>query len=337
MDLQETPGKDLALRDDIRLLGRILGDTVRSQEGEPVFSIVEHIRRTSIRFHREENEAARHELEATLNSLTHGQNIQIIRAFSYFSQLANIAEDQHHIRRTRAHALAASAPREGTIAHALTRARDAAISCSKLQNFFTYAIVCPVLTAHPTEVRRKSTIDREVEVAQLLEERDRLRLTPEEAAANEEALRSAVLTLWQTSMLRGSRLKVIDEIANGLSYYDYTFLRELPRFYATLEDQLVSTDPAWENFELPSFLRVGSWIGGDRDGNPFVTAEVLRQALGMQSKRALKFYLDEVHLLGGELSLDARLVTVSDQLKDLAHRSPDRSPHRRNEPYRLVD
>jgi phosphoenolpyruvate carboxylase len=336
MNLLETPDKDLPLRDDIRLLGRILGDTVRSQEGEPVFAIVEHIRRTSIRFHREEDEAARHELEATLNGLSHGQNIQIIRAFSYFSQLANIAEDQHHIRRTRAHALAASGPREGTMAHALARARDADVSRSRLQNFFTSAIVCPVLTAHPTEVRRKSTIDREMEVAHLLAERDRVGLTPEEAAANEEALRRAVLTLWQTSMLRGSRLKVTDEIANGLSYYDYTFLRELPRFYAALEDQLASTDPAWDNFELPSFLRVGSWIGGDRDGNPFVTAEVLRQALGMQSERALKFYLDEVHLLGGELSLDARLVTVSDQLKDLAARSPDRSPQRRNEPYRLA-
>jgi phosphoenolpyruvate carboxylase len=336
MDLLETTDKDSPLRDDIRLLGRILGDTVRSQEGEPVFAIVERIRRTSIRFHRDEDEAARHELEATLNSLSHGESIQIIRAFSYFSQLANIAEDQHHIRRTRAHALAASAPREGTMAHALARAHDAAISRSKLQNFFTNAIVCPVLTAHPTEVRRKSTIDREMEVAQLLAERDRLRLTPEETAANEEALRCAVLTLWQTSMLRGSRLKVVDEVANGLSYYDYAFLRELPRFYAALEDQLASTDPAWDSFELPSFLRIGSWIGGDRDGNPFVTAEVLRQALGMQSERALKFYLDEVHLLGGELPLDARLVTVSDQLKDLAERSPDRSPHRRNEPYRLA-
>jgi phosphoenolpyruvate carboxylase len=336
MDRLETPDKDLPLRDDIRLLGRILGDTVRSQEGEPVFAIVEQIRRTSIRFHRDEDEAARQELEAILNSLSHGQNTQIIRAFSYFSQLANIAEDQHHIRRTRAHALAVSGPREGTMAFALTRAHDAAISRSNLQNFFTSAVVCPVLTAHPTEVRRKSTIDREMELAHLLAERDRFRLTPEEAAANEEALRSAVLTLWQTSMLRGSRLKVVDEIANGLSYYDYTFLRELPRFYATLEDQLVSTDSTWANFELPSFLRVGSWIGGDRDGNPFVTAEVLRQALGMQSERALKFYLDEAHLLGGELSLDARLVTISDQLKELAARSPDRSPQRRNEPYRLA-
>jgi phosphoenolpyruvate carboxylase len=334
--MDETPDKDLPLREDIRLLGRILGDAVRSQEGEPVFEIVEHIRRTSIRFHRDEDEAARRELEATLNSLSHDQSIQIIRAFSYFSHLANIAEDQHHIRRTRAHALAASIPREGSMAHALARARDAAVSRIELQRFFTTALVCPVLTAHPTEVRRKSTIDREMEVARLLAERDRLRLTPEEAAVNEQALHCAVLTLWQTSMLRGSRLKVVDEVANGLSYYDYTFLRELPRFYAALEDQLASSDRAWEAFELPSFLRVGSWIGGDRDGNPFVTAEVLRQALAMQSERALQFYLDEVHLLGGELSLDSRLVAVSDQLKGLAERSPDRSPHRRNEPYRLA-
>jgi phosphoenolpyruvate carboxylase len=324
--------KDLPLRDDIRLLGRILGDTIRSQEGEHVFAIVEQIRRTSIRFHRDEDEAARHELEAILNGLSRDQSIQIIRAFSYFSHLANIAEDQHHIRRTRAHALAASAPREGTMAHALARARDTAVS--RLQNFFANAIVCPVLTAHPTEVRRKSTIDREMEVAQLLAERDRSRLTPQETAANEEALRCGVLTLWQTSMLRQTRLKVVDEVANGLSYYDYTFLHELPRFYAALEDQLAASDPAWNGFELPSFLRIGSWIGGDRDGNPYVTSQALRQAVGMQSERALKFYLDETHLLGGELSLDARLVTVSDQLKDLAERSPDRSQRRRNEPYR---
>jgi phosphoenolpyruvate carboxylase len=334
MDLPDTPDKDLPLRDDIRLLGRILGDTIRSQEGEPVFAIVERIRRTSVRFHRDEDEAARHELETTLNGLSPGQGIQIIRAFSYFSHLANIAEDQHHIRRTRAHALAASAPREGTMAHALARARDAGISWSRLQDFFTHALVCPVLTAHPTEVRRKSTIDREMEVAHLLAERDRLRLTPEETTANDEALRCAVLALWQTSMLRGTRLEVVDEIANGLAYYDYTFLRELPRFYAALEDQLASADPAGDGFELPSFLRIGSWIGGDRDGNPFVTAEVLRQALGLQSERALQFYLDEMHLLGRELSLDARLVTVSDRLRELAERSPDRSPHRRNEPYR---
>jgi len=329
----EPEDKDLPLREDIRLLGRILGDTVREQSGETVFDIVERIRRSSVRFRRDEDVGARHELEATLNNLPPREAIQIIRAFSFFSHLANIAEDQHHIRRTRAHALSVSAPREGTIAHALARARDAGIPPARLSAFFTGAMIMPVLTAHPTEVRRKSTIDREMEVADLMAERDRLSLTGAELAANEAALRRAVLTLWQTNLLRRTRLRVIDEVANGLSYYDYTFLSELPRFYADLEEQLAADGMALPE-SLPSFLRIGSWIGGDRDGNPFVTEEVLRAALRAQSSRALEHYLDELHLLGGELSLDSRLVGVSDALAELASRSPDRSPNRQHEPYR---
>jgi len=182
-------------------------------------------------------------------------------------------------------------------------------------------------------VRRKSTIDREMEVADLLAERDRLPLTAAEQRANELALRRAVLTLWQTNLVRRTRLRVIDEVANGLSYYDYTFLPELPRFYAELEKELAGEGIALAN-GLPSFLRIGSWIGGDRDGNPFVTEGVLRTTLRAQSSRALRHYLDELHLLGGEMSLDNRLVGISDALADLAARSPDRSPHRQNEPYR---
>ena len=174
----EGSGKDRPLRDDIRLLGRILGDTVREQEGEAVFDIVERIRQTSIRFHRDNDEAARHALEAILNDLSPGQTVQIVRAFSYFSHLANIAEDQHHIRRTRAHTLAGAAPRAGTIAHAIDRAQDAGIGAAELGAFFDEALVSPVLTAHPTEVRRKSTLDREMEIADLLDRRERVQLTP---------------------------------------------------------------------------------------------------------------------------------------------------------------
>jgi phosphoenolpyruvate carboxylase len=329
-----TPSKDLPLRDDIRLLGRLLGDTIREQEGDAVFDIVERIRQCSIRFHRDEDEAARHELETTLDSLSRGRTNQIIRAYSYFSHLANLAEDQHHVRRSRAHAMAPSAPREGTIARALKLAVEAGVTQADLQAFFASALVCPVLTAHPTEVRRKSTIDREMEISQILAKRDRQRLTPEESATSEEALRRAILTLWQTSILRRTRLKVIDEVMNGLSYYDYTFFQEMPRFYASVEDQLVAMDPVWATLELPSFLRMGSWIGGDRDGNPFVTADALRQALLLQSRHALGFYLEEIHLLGSELSLDGRYVSISEQVQELAKASPDLSPHRQDEPYR---
>jgi phosphoenolpyruvate carboxylase len=328
-----TEDKDLPLRDDIRLLGRILGDTIREQSGEAVFGTVEHIRQNSVNFRRNEDVTARRELEATLNNLPPIEALQIIRAFGFFSHLANIAEDQHHIRRTRAHSLTASLPREGSMAHALARAHQARIPPARLRAFFAGAMVVPVLTAHPTEVRRKSTIDREMEVADLLAERDQLSLTVAELGANEAALRRAVLILWQTNLLRKTRLRVIDEVANGLSYYDYTFLSELPRFYADLEEELAGAGVALAD-RLPSFLRIGSWIGGDRDGNPFVTEEVLRAALRAQSGRVLRYYLDELHLLGGELSLDSRLVGVSDALEELASRSPDRSANRQDEPYR---
>ena len=331
----EDNGKDLPLREDIRLLGRILGDTVRDQGGAEVFETVEFIRQNSVRFRRDEDVTARRQLERTLNNLPPKEAMQIIRAFGFFSHLANIAEDQHHIRRSRVHALSTTpaAPREGTMAYALWRIREAGIPSQRLCDFFADAMVVPVLTAHPTEVRRKSTIDREMEVAELLAERDRLSLTPAQLRANEAALRRAVLTLWQTSPLRRTRLRVIDEIANGLSYYDYTFLSELPRFYADLEEELAA-DGITLAGGLPSFLRMGSWIGGDRDGNPFVTEEILRAALQAQSSRALGHYFGELHKLGGELSLDARLVGVSNALQALAARSPDRSVHRQDEPYR---
>src|SRR5579862_2812676 len=151
--------KDLPLREDIRLLGRILGDTVREQAGAAVFDTVEHIRQSAVRFHRDEDAAARRELEATLNALPPAEALQIIRAFGFFSHLANIAEDQHHIRRNRIHALSAAAPRDGTMAHALARAIAAGISPAALLAFFATARVVPVLTAHPTRcgARARST------------------------------------------------------------------------------------------------------------------------------------------------------------------------------------
>ena len=331
---REAAKKDVPLRYDTRLLGRILGETVRDQEGDAVFDLVEHIRRTGVLFHRDADEAARQELQATMSSLPMDRALRIIRAFGHFSHLANIAEDQHHIRRTRALAIAKVPPAQGTMAYALGRAAKAGISRERLQSFFTRALCSAVLTAHPTEIRRKSSIDREMEIARLLDERDRVEFTPEELRANRQALRRAVLTLWQTSILRDTRLRVIDEVANGLAYYDHTFLRALPIFYADLEDRLGSIEAAWRDIDVPSFLRMGSWIGGDRDGNPYVTADVTRQTLTLQSQRALRFYLEELHRLGSELSLDGRIVHVSDGLRALVESSADRAPERKDEPYR---
>ena len=318
--------KDAPLFADIRLLGRLLGDVIRDQEGATVFDLVERIRQLSIHLHRNDDPTARQELDALLNNLSREHTNLVVRAFSFFSHLANIAEDQHRIRRGRAHALAGSPPRPGSYRHAATRAAELGIGREALAGFFGRADIAPVLTAHPTEVQRKSILDRSWQIARLLDARDRSPLTPEELAENEESLRRAVLILWQTRMLREVKLSVMDEVNNALSYYDTTFLRELPRLHNGIEDEVGAP--------LPAFLRPGSWIGGDRDGNPFVTADILQSALNAQSRKAFTYYLEQVHRLGGELSSSDLLVTVSPELRALATASPDRNPHRDDEPYR---
>jgi len=338
---EETSGagfEDAQLRNDIRQLGRILGDTVRDQEGAGVFDLVERIRQTSVRFHRDEDQDARRELDDILNGMSTSDTVRIVRAFSYFSHLANIAEDQNHIRQQRSRVLAGQPPEPSTIEAAVARARKAGKNVDDLRRFFDTALVSPVLTAHPTEVRRRSTIDREMEVASLLDRSERIKLTADERREIEERLRRAVLTLWQTNLLRRTKLTVLDEVANGLSFYDYTFLHEVPRLHCALQDRLQHDGQAGMGGtdELASFLRIGSWIGGDRDGNPFVTADVLRDTLRLQSSRILHFYLQELHELGGELSLASQLIEVSPDLAALARQSPDPSPHRRGEPYRLA-
>ena len=325
--------KDEPLRDDIRLLGRILGDTVREQEGESVYDIVERVRQTAVRFARDGDPAARNELAALLDPLPRDTTQAVVRAFSYFLQLANIAEDEHHIRRRRAHDLAGSPPREGSLIFALDSLSTAAVSPEAIADFFAHAVVAPVLTAHPTEVQRQSLIRNHRDLARLLDQRERLQMTPEEQAENDLGIANSILTLWQSRMLRPVRLKVLDEVKNGITYFKETFFTELPRLYIQATQQLQKRYPD-THWALPPFFRVGSWIGGDRDGNPFVTADILREALRLQSAAALNHYLDEIHELGGELPLSDLLVKVTPELLALAEHSTDHSPQRADEPYR---
>ena len=321
------------LRQDIRFLGQLLGETLRQQEGEAAFAIVERIRGQSVHSRREQAQSTGAELAALLDRLSREQTLVVVRAFTYFSQLATIAEDQHHIRAARAGAIADSPPDVGSLAHSLSRALDGGVTAQDLHDFFAKASIEPVLTAHPTEVKRKSILDCQWKIARLLYERDRTRLTPEEWRDAEEGMRRAVLTLWQTRILRWTKLSVMDEVRNGLTYYDATFLRELPRFHNAVEDCLAAL-PGWPGGEIKPFLRPGSWIGGDRDGNPFVTAPVLSETLRLQSEMVMAFYLEQLHKLGAGLSSASLLVKVSPQLAELAGRSRDHNPHRDDEPYR---
>jgi len=331
-----TTDKDAPLKEDIRLLGRLLGDVLREQEGDAVFNVVETIRQTSVRFRREDDAEAAMELDAMLKDLTRNQTISVVRAFSYFSHLANIAEDQHHIRRRRAHLLAGSPAQKGSISFALNKLHGAGVPRATIERFFDDALIAPVLTAHPTEVQRKSILDAEHDIARLLAERD-LPQTPKEQRANLQLLRARIATLWQTRMLRYSKLTVADEIENALSYYRITFLRELPALYDDIEEDIAAEYPnagGTAKAIKAAYVQMGSWIGGDRDGNPNVNAGTMQHALVRHATTVLDFYLDETHALGAELSVSTLMVPASAPLLALAEQSPDASPHRSDEPYR---
>ena len=322
------------LVEDIRLLGRILGDVIREQEGLAAFELVERIRKLSVTFRRDADHEADKALKTLLKSLSGEQTVSVIRAFTYFSHLANLAEDRHHIRRRVVHERAGDT-QEGSIEVALARLRWAGIAAKAVSQTLAQSHLSPVLTAHPTEVQRKSILDAERDIANLLTGRDEIRmralpkdaLAPRELAANESQIRARVLQLWQTRLLRFTKLTVADEIENALSYYEATFLREIPKIYADLEREL-------GQHPVASFLRMGQWIGGDRDGNPNVGAPTLEYALRRQCEVALRHYLTEIHFLGAELSLSALLVAVTPEMGELAARSPDTNQHRLDEPYR---
>ncbi len=322
------PAKDRPLIEDIRFLGSMLGDVIRDHEGETCFALVENIRRLSVAYQRDQDASAGHSLELLLRGLTPSQAVSVIRAFAYFSHLANIAEDRHRVRRRAAHESdphEASTHQEGSLAKTFERFAERGIGLDDIAASLIGAWVSPVLTAHPTEVQRKSLLDTELAIAELLAQRDTLE-HGRERERNEALLRTRITQLWQTRLLRNRKLTVRDEIENALSYYRTTFLREIPRLYAELEHFLERSSA--------SFFRMGSWIGGDRDGNPNVNAETLEIALRRQCETVLDYYLTELHHLGAELSVSEMLVGCSPELLELAAASQDPSPHHEDEPYR---
>jgi phosphoenolpyruvate carboxylase len=326
------------LVEDIRLLGRILGDVIREQESAEIYELIEKIRKLSVAFRRDADQEADKALKKLLKGLSGEHAVSVIRGFTYFSHLANLAEDRHHIRRRAIHERVGDT-QEGSIEVALQRLRWAGITPKIISQTLAHSFVSPVLTAHPTEVQRQSILSAERDIAELLKERDEIKaratvvnaakdaLTPKELTANEQRMRARVMQLWQTRLLRFSKLTVADEIENSLRYYESTFLREIPKIYAALEEAL-GTHP------VAPFLRMGQWIGGDRDGNPNVNAQTLQHALKRQAEVALRHYLTEVHFLGSELSLSAMLVEFPPAMKALAEKSPDTNAHRIDEPYR---
>ena len=294
---------------DIRFLGRILGDVIRELGGEALFRRIEYIRSTSVDRHRGVEGAL--EVDSGLGALNLDDTLDFVRGFMLFSLLANLAEDRQGI-----------ASEEGVSVASVVATLDK----GEVAEMLAHASVVPVLTAHPTEVRRKSMIDHKARIAALMRLRDAGVAETPDGDAVEAAIVRQVALLWQTRPLRRERLYVADEVENALAWLREVFVPELPALYARW-DRVLGT-------RTPGFLTIGSWIGGDRDGNPFVDAAALRLATGRAGETILLHYLDAIHAMGGELSISTELATVDAAVLALADASGDNALSRADEAYR---
>jgi len=299
---------------DVRFLGKLLGDVIRTYGGDKLLDRIEAIRAASVDRYR--GIANPRGLAAGWESLSLDETLAFVRSFMLFSMLANLAEDRQ----------GAAAEKDSTLAAALDFLGRQGVKLADAASLLEHTLITPVLTAHPTEVMRKSMLDHRNRIAALMAQRD---LGSKETAAGElieDAIAAQIAFLWQTRALRHERLYVADEVDTALTYLRDIFLPVMPALYARWE-RLLGQRPK-------SFLRLGSWIGGDRDGNPHVTADSLRLALGRASQALLADYLQQLNALGAELSLSSELAAVSEPLEELAQRGGDVNPARADEPYR---
>ena len=311
------PAPDLppiANNEDVRFLGKLLGDVIRAQGGTILFEATEAIRSASVERHRAGGDAQT--LDLRLEALDLDATLDFVRGFMLFSMLANLAEDRQGVQ------VEAGAD----VAGALARLAEHGIDQAAVEALLSQALIAPVLTAHPTEVRRKSMIDHRNRIAELLAMRDRGATETPDGDLIEDGVARQIALLWRTRVLRRERLYVVDEVETALSYLRDVFLPTLPALYQRWDRAL--------GRRVPSFLRPGSWIGGDRDGNPYVDAASLRTALAKACEAVLGHYLDGVHALGAELSISAEHAAIPDGVRDLADRSGDAAASRADEPYR---
>ena len=299
---------------DIRYLGRLLGDVIRAYGGEGLYKQTEYIRAASV--DRARGIQGADLADTGLDALSLDDTLSFVRGFMLFSMLANLAEDRQGV----------AAEPGADVASAVARLESHGVSHDAVLDLLAHSLIVPVLTAHPTEVRRKSMIDHKNRIADLMQLKDAGRTETPEGENLEEAIFRQIALLWQTRPLRREKLFVADEIENVLAYFRDVFLPVLPALYARWE-RVLGARPQ-------SFLRVGSWIGGDRDGNPFVQAPQLAFALQRGCQAAIGYYLDALHALGAELSLSTELAHVPQAVLDLAEASGDMSPSRKDEPYR---
>ena len=307
--------KPITQNADIRYMGKLLGDVIRAYGGVELFERIESIRASSVDRYRGVAESPG-AMDRGLDALSLDATLAFVRAFMLFSMLANLAEDRQG-------GLNDSGE---DVATALERLAGKGIDVAAAATLLDSALIVPVLTAHPTEVMRKSMIDHRNRIADLMKYRDLGRSETANGESVEQAILRQIALLWQTRPLRRERLYVADEVQIALTYLRDVFLPVLPALYARWERTLPHRPR--------SFLRLGSWIGGDRDGNPNVNAQSLGLALSQAAQAALENYLEQLNSLGAELSISTELTSTTEGLLKLADASGDDNPVRRDEPYR---
>ena len=325
-ELQAESGelKEAPLRRDVRSLGMLLGEVLREQAGDELFEQVEELRQGTIRRREAEDQgavvaAADHAAHAMalVHQLPVDRALLLTRAFGFYFELINLAETNHRKRRRLALQLSGAAGKQrGSLTGTLRAMKRVGISAEEALEWLRKVLVVPVFTAHPTEVARRSVMFKRRRIGELLEELDRIPLPPEDLARLEDSVLAEITSLWQTDEVRSRRPTVYDEIKMGLDYYDVSIFATLPSLYREIAEALKSAyGLELEVHELPKVLSFGSWIGGDRDGNPFVTPEVTRNAIQLAREHLLHFYDGQLQVVIDLLSTSAQQMPVSDVLR----------------------
>ncbi len=307
--------KDLPLSEDIHRLGDLLGETLKRLGGERLFAIEEEVRALCKQLRTEHSPTVEKKLKKLLASLSLGEAIGVIRAFSVYFQLANIAEQYHRIRRKRWYELhTPDSPQRGSLAHTFQLLSDANIAAEDLQTVLGKLEIRPVITAHPTEAARRTMLEKHRRISNLLGEFDQQEISPRKLTALKTQLAAEIESLWQSDEVRHVKPTVLDEVGNCLYYFDATLFEELPTMLDELERVLGKHFP---DVKLPDGiapLRFGSWIGGDRDGNPYVTPEVTWEALRLMQRQVLRKYEAAVNELGHRISESSRYAPATKEL-----------------------
>ncbi|HEX9186203.1 MAG TPA: phosphoenolpyruvate carboxylase [Vicinamibacteria bacterium] len=329
------------LSEQVHLLGDLLGDTIVEQEGRSLFDLVEEVRGLA-KAHRAGDEGAGERLLRRVEALPLAESRGVVKAFSTYFKLVNAAEEQERVRvlrRREREAHAAGAAATESIGAAVAELRRAGVADGEMQSLLDRLLIMPVFTAHPTEAKRRTILTKLARIADLLRALDLEAPTPEEERAVHESLREELVALWQTEETRAYKPDVMDEVRNGLYYFETALYDLAPEIAASLERAVAVHYPGLR--VPPAFLRFGSWIGGDRDGNPFVTAAVTEEALRAHEELALRLLRRGIERLHGHLSATERRGVSAELVESLradallfpedARRAEDRY---KRQPYR---